>query len=497
MTEAEINKALYRPLENGNNYNALIPKPEGIAITLGKGQTKHALLKMQEWAYRFQHEAIQLSEVLERSTLEETIDEIQDFLYPNFQYKIDGETQMLRSLSRAWWDERTTGIDCKSFSVVASQILLCLGIKHYLRRIIQLGDENNAYTHVYVVVPKDQDTANLANGYFMIDGTIKLNNEVPFKKSDDLFMEPELEIVGLAAPKVARMGCPDCGGGCGQNNYSLGCPGCGSTCGQNQYSGGLGISLDDFSGMFSSGWSPNCIGGTLDKKDLDVFKPAVINGFDEIVQDFNYAVTTKNANAIKVAANMFLQSAAQLLDQSRYYQSHNWSSNCSKNTVAAFVSIASHFNTVAFEAFLPYLQEFFDVVTTVKTVKNNTYPFETYKSGQGLYKPNFVRDIQSIQISSLSFSPDVDAIPAFEYTTDLINSIEGSSFNLNGFLDSLTNVAAQFSSPNSNGNFGNNGGSIQPINQGSYNQTKAGGVGMVLAIAAIAGGMIYGVKKFA
>jgi len=66
-----------------------------------------------------------------------------------------------------------------------------------------------AYTHVYVVIPVNQKTGSLSGNYYIIDGTIQYNNELPFTKKDDVFMnEPKLAIHGLASP-IPAMGCPD------------------------------------------------------------------------------------------------------------------------------------------------------------------------------------------------------------------------------------------------------------------------------------------------
>ena len=55
---------------------------------------------------------------------------------------------------------------------------------------------------------QDQNKAKLKDGYFIIDGTIPYNDELPFTAKDDIFMhEPALAIHGLAAP---QLGCGTC-----------------------------------------------------------------------------------------------------------------------------------------------------------------------------------------------------------------------------------------------------------------------------------------------
>lgn len=62
----------------------------------------------------------------------------------------------------------------------------------------------NAFTHVYIVVPKNQKTNDLSEGYYTIDGTIRQFAELKFLASDDVFIGKD------SAQKVVKtgMGCP-------------------------------------------------------------------------------------------------------------------------------------------------------------------------------------------------------------------------------------------------------------------------------------------------
>jgi hypothetical protein len=205
MTQAEINAQLRRPIKNGHQYDALFPDSSCQVTRLGKGNTAVALNNMAKWSKKYAHQSKEIAPVLQGDTLEQTCVNIHSFIYNHFQYAIDGADQNLKSPACAW-HSRAEGMDCKSYSILASTILLNLGIKHYLRRIKQAGHYPEAYTHVYVIVPINQKTASLNQGYFTIDGTIPNTNELDYLKKDDKRMEPALPIYGLASPKLAGAG---------------------------------------------------------------------------------------------------------------------------------------------------------------------------------------------------------------------------------------------------------------------------------------------------
>lgn len=196
MTAQEINEQLHRPIWSGFGYDRYFPESACEITNLATGNTAVAIKEMAKWAKKYAHHCKDIAPILYGDDLEETVNSIQDFLYNHIQYSIDGENQNLKSPACAW-ATRVEGTDCKSYSIFASAILLNLDIKHYLRRIKQ-ASVPDAYTHVYVVVPVDQKTGKLNNGYFIIDGTIQLNNELAFTAKDDIFMEPNLTINGLA-----------------------------------------------------------------------------------------------------------------------------------------------------------------------------------------------------------------------------------------------------------------------------------------------------------
>ncbi len=160
----------YRNIQSPQVYGKYIPKPQNKKVYLGSGQALFSVNQMQEWAYKHANEAKAIAPQLNAPTLEQTAKNIHKFLYQNFQYKEDGSQQQLRSLAQAW-NERETGIDCKSYSIIASQILLILGIPHAFRIVKQKNDGSrpngweNTWSHVFVVIPTKNKT-------LAIDGVI-------------------------------------------------------------------------------------------------------------------------------------------------------------------------------------------------------------------------------------------------------------------------------------------------------------------------------------
>lgn len=203
LTRENINNSLYRNLRNGSQYDAFIPFSDCSSVkSLGFGDTEKAINNMQKTALKYQHHTKDLTaRFFSGLPLEKLCTNIHQFLFWHLQYSIDGDAQLLRSPACSW-RSRYNGIDCKSYSIFASTILLNAGIKHYMRRIKQASSPNG-FSHVYVIVPRDQKTASLKQGYFVIDGTINnsVRQELPFIASDDVF-------VGNKTQKVAKLGSP-------------------------------------------------------------------------------------------------------------------------------------------------------------------------------------------------------------------------------------------------------------------------------------------------
>ncbi|WP_407268076.1 hypothetical protein [Tenacibaculum maritimum] len=205
MNSEAINILLHRPIKKGVKFNHLIPFSDCNSTLLANGDTKVAIDNMAIWSKKYQHHTELLtSTIFKTNSLLKLCTELHGFLYHHFQYKIDGIDQKLRSPACSW-ATRAQGIDCKSYSIFASTVLLNKGISHYLRRVIQ--NQGEGYSHVYVVVPKNQKTNNLKDGYFTIDGTLQITQEVNFFQKDDVFVTNESTLAaGAIGASLANAG---------------------------------------------------------------------------------------------------------------------------------------------------------------------------------------------------------------------------------------------------------------------------------------------------
>lgn len=204
MSNVEISAVLKRNLKDGKEYDKLIPRVKCERTNLGEGDTFNTVDWMKDWIEKFSHQTVKLSPKLKGHTLEETVKNIYDFLYRHVQYTADGQLQQLRSPA-CTWAQRKEGVDCKSYSVFASSILSNLGIKHFIRQVRQPYFFPEEFTHVYVVVPKDQNILNYPENAptFVLDATKHQNTEGSYIEKVDLQMT-KLKHVGLNAPQDER-----------------------------------------------------------------------------------------------------------------------------------------------------------------------------------------------------------------------------------------------------------------------------------------------------
>lgn len=202
-----IDAFLYRPLKDGRKYNDLIPAMQGVDFSFepaGKfGDTYDSLIYMDRWAEKYAWQTKEIAPLLQGRTVRETADNIYNWLYNHFQYKLDQDTQLLYAPSAAW-AYREDGFDCKTFSILASCILRNLGIPHSFRKVQQKTVNPGMWSHVYVV-------AFDGNKPHIIDATRHSNTEVSYTKKHDHMIQ--LKHKGLAFPG-GGLGCPDCGGRC-------------------------------------------------------------------------------------------------------------------------------------------------------------------------------------------------------------------------------------------------------------------------------------------
>lgn len=205
--EIDFNKALYRTIQTGYQYEKLIPGYKKEIHHFEKHDEESdvydTLKFMAQWSNKYAWQMKMIAPLLVGINIEETVRNVYKFVYSHYQYKIDEELQYLYSPAAAWYYRRT-GIDCKSFSIIASTILKCLGIPHSFRMVKQKGVINprtnqwiidpNKWTHVYVIVPNK-------NNYFVIDATTHTNKEVEFVQKHD----HQMKHVGLNSPAPSQI----------------------------------------------------------------------------------------------------------------------------------------------------------------------------------------------------------------------------------------------------------------------------------------------------
>lgn len=192
---------LKRNLLGGQEYEPLFPDVPFEKTYLGNGNTFVTVQLMQKWISKHKGQTKEVAKLLQRNSLKQTCDTIYWFLYNHIQYKADKLNQDLQSPAYAF-KNRQVGMDCKSYSVFASCILCNLGIRHFIRQIKQPSHKPHLFTHVYIVAPLNQETADLKQGYFIIDGTTANNREPIYIMADDT--EVNLPHYGLNAPSGKR-----------------------------------------------------------------------------------------------------------------------------------------------------------------------------------------------------------------------------------------------------------------------------------------------------
>lgn len=194
----DIDTLLRRNLLSGTEYEPLFPKVGCDKTNLGNGNTFDTVRMIKDMVVKYQFQTKKLAPLLQQETLQETCNKIYWFLYHHIQYKADGAEQNLRSPACAF-QLRKEGVDCKTYSIFASCILANLGIKHYIRQIKQPSFSPDLFTHVYIIVPLDQETGDINSGYLIIDGTTSTNQEPIYTMAHDT--EVNLPHFGLNAPK--------------------------------------------------------------------------------------------------------------------------------------------------------------------------------------------------------------------------------------------------------------------------------------------------------
>lgn len=172
----------YRTIKDGNQYNRFFDFPDDSdRIVIEDGEVEETVELMKKVVWKYISDTKQIAKHLKAKSLQQTSENIWDFLYHHIQYKLDKKgLEQLRRPNRSWAD-RKTGIDCDCFSIFVSSILTNLKIPHRFR-IAKYNQD--VYQHVYVIVPIAG-----SNEYYTIDCVLsQFNYEKPYKQQKDFDM---------------------------------------------------------------------------------------------------------------------------------------------------------------------------------------------------------------------------------------------------------------------------------------------------------------------
>ena len=160
-----------RSIRSGQEFEHLFPSPKGQHITvLKEAEVNDTLALIQKTVPLTLKDTEKIAQVLKGKTLEQTCENIWNFVYNHIQYKRDEKgIEQVRRPARSWWD-RKTGVDCDCYTEFISSILTNLRIAHKLR--ITKYNGKSYFQHIYPIVAKDGDASKpliYRDDYIVID----------------------------------------------------------------------------------------------------------------------------------------------------------------------------------------------------------------------------------------------------------------------------------------------------------------------------------------
>lgn len=190
-----LNQALYRELRSDYPQD-IFPKVACKRTELGDGDTFFSVQQIVTTINNYFYQCEKIAKLLKGKSLSISCRNVHQFLYSHFQYHADSDVQQLRSPSCSW-AQRFTGIDCKSYTILAGAILKAMGYNSFVRQIKQpYSLYPDDFSHVYLVVPISQEDKDLNKGYYVIDGTIPTMQETPFSEKSDVIVM-DMKHIGL------------------------------------------------------------------------------------------------------------------------------------------------------------------------------------------------------------------------------------------------------------------------------------------------------------
>jgi len=407
---------LFRNVQSGSQYHSLFPQVACERVPLGKGDTDYSIDKMVEWIIKHQNQTTKIAAKLEKSSLQQTCSSIHDFLFNHFQYKADDSDQLLRSPACAWV-QRYDGIDCKSYSIIASSLLLNLGINHYIRKVAYTMP--GEYSHVYVIVPKNQKTNNLDDGFYMIDGTINTMQEPYYLDYKDEYMS--LAHYGLNRPNYHQL-----------NGFNLDIL--------------KKISINNLKDMVRH---LDCIGGTAYTPALYDANVNKLNALaNEIIDSINKSIASDDMVTLAEDYIDFVGIISTLY-QGHAYKAHfdSWNS-CTDKRLRAFVEICAYFVYDVHPALTAFIDKYYDKTKT----GTKTYTNQGLESQGWTFMEMPGRQyIETWDTYSFKLKSGITQVPAFEFTQPLLDATSSNPVNIQDFLNSLQTIIHVVSPQPNNG----------------------------------------------
>lgn len=153
---------------------------------------------------------------LSKANREKTAKTIWQYFYTYFQYAEDnGGIEQLRSPRRAFFDStkrkdnpNPTGCDCDCFTISILTMLANAGITDAAAKVIKRNNDTE-YSHIYVVMPKHNDTPvnwNDSNTYYAIDPVVhEFNRETNDINNYKIYPMKNTTLNGLGNIQVASL----------------------------------------------------------------------------------------------------------------------------------------------------------------------------------------------------------------------------------------------------------------------------------------------------
>lgn len=154
-----------RNIKSGAEYDKYFVKPSANEVVLMKdGEIEDTLKLIAAIVKNYNWQTKRIAPILKGLTTFETCQNIWNFIYNHYQYKIDRPgVEQLRTPARSWAD-RVSGIDCDCMSITIACILENLNIPYVFRITKYLG--SNSWQHIYIIVDNN----------YIIDGVIGAYN---------------------------------------------------------------------------------------------------------------------------------------------------------------------------------------------------------------------------------------------------------------------------------------------------------------------------------